>query len=273
VTVPRRLFLVDDQPEMELIVRRLARRAGLELTGRPDVESAWQWLTANQDRPALVLLDVNLPGVSGLELCRRLRAAPQWRDLPVAVFSHWDRGEEIHAALRAGADFVVPKDLVARPDAWRDRIEEAFADLDGRPAAGFLSSPKDGESPPSLDEWTAQLSRAVAQLPLRPLETEVMALLVGRCFHRAAAAKEWAAEMILELDNLAPHLRNSGADIRVLARLLTPRHRQPFVLALGEQVRYTFGTPAVVGFHAALAPAPEAGPSSASPRPLGQTGP
>jgi CheY-like chemotaxis protein len=75
MTPPLRLLLVDDAPEIARVVQHLARRAGQDLVCRADVPSAWEYLHAvDTPRPDLVLLDVNLPGASGIDLFRRMQS-------------------------------------------------------------------------------------------------------------------------------------------------------------------------------------------------------
>jgi len=129
---PPQLLLVDDSAEVAFIVRHLGRRAGLDIVARADAELAWQYV--QESRPDLVLLDINLPGASGLDYCRWLRAAPPTRTLPVALLSHWQRPEDIAAGLEAGGDFVLSKDLLCQPDDWRQRLTEILDSIAGRRA-------------------------------------------------------------------------------------------------------------------------------------------
>ena len=125
------LLLVDDSVEMGVIVASLGKRAGWEVRVCPDAETAWTALS--EGRPDLVLLDVNLPGVSGPEWLRRVRAAPDFADLPVALYTHWGLANDVAAGLDAGADFVFDKDLAARPADWQRRLKEIQAAIpDGR---------------------------------------------------------------------------------------------------------------------------------------------
>jgi CheY-like chemotaxis protein len=119
---PPQLLLVDDMPEVGLIVQRLGRRAGVTVVHRLRAEDAWDYL--RQNRPDLVLLDVNLPGMSGPDLCRQLRATPGLADLPIAVFSTPAQQEELTAGLLGGPTFLFCKDLLARPDDFQRRLEE-----------------------------------------------------------------------------------------------------------------------------------------------------
>ena len=115
------LLLVDDSQEMGLIVRSLARRIGWEAAARLDAETAWQALG---ERPDLILLDVNLPGASGLEWLRRVRRTPELADLTVALYTHWGLPTDVAAGLEAGVDFVFDKDLATRPADWQRRLLE-----------------------------------------------------------------------------------------------------------------------------------------------------
>ena len=125
------LLLVDDAPDVALVVRRLGRQAGFGLEHCPDGDAAWDYLRRVAEgaapRPALVLLDYNLPGETGAEWCRRLRAAPAWAGLPVALFSHWGDRADLVAAHAAGADHVLSKDLLAEPEVLSARLRAILA--------------------------------------------------------------------------------------------------------------------------------------------------
>ena len=111
---PARVLVVDDDPQTLRYVREVLSEAGyaVVLTGDPD--ELPRLLEA--ERPALVLLDLMLPGADGIELMHRL---PALADLPVIFISGYGRDETIVKALEAGAaDYVVkpfsPTELVAR---------------------------------------------------------------------------------------------------------------------------------------------------------------
>jgi CheY-like chemotaxis protein len=117
------LLLVDDMPEIGLIVQRLSRPLGHRVLHCRRAEEAWEEL--RRVRPDLILLDVNLPGLSGRELCRRLRQSPELARIPVAFLSSALELEELAAEPGAGgADYFLCKDLLARPEAWQRRLRE-----------------------------------------------------------------------------------------------------------------------------------------------------
>jgi DNA-binding response OmpR family regulator len=119
------VLVVDDEETIAEVVARYLDRAGYDTSVAHDGEQAIA--TAERVRPDLVVLDLMLPRVGGLEVMRRLRAA---RADPPAVILLTARGEEAEriAGLRLGADdYVVkpfsPGELVARVDAVLRRVE------------------------------------------------------------------------------------------------------------------------------------------------------
>jgi PAS domain S-box-containing protein len=122
-----RILLVEDLPEIGLIVQRLGRHAGYAITWLTTAEKAWDHLQQESSRPDLLLLDIHLPGMSGVELCRRLRSTPALARLKVALFSQVDRPEAVAAGRDAGANFVLSKALLSRPAAWQRRLQQMLA--------------------------------------------------------------------------------------------------------------------------------------------------
>ncbi len=121
--------MVDDEPTITEVVARYLERAGYGATVAADGPSALE--EANRHRPDLVVLDLMIPGLDGLEVMRRLR--DQDRDR-IAVILLTAKGEESDriTGLRLGADdYVVkpfsPAELVARVDAVLRRIDTSPA--------------------------------------------------------------------------------------------------------------------------------------------------
>jgi CheY-like chemotaxis protein len=119
------LLLVDDSADVVLIIKRLGGRAGCEVMACGDTASAWTVL--QEQRPALLLLDLNLPGEGGDVLCRRVRATPALAELKVAWLSHRDRSEDVLRGLTAGVDFLFSKELLGQPDTWIARLGEILS--------------------------------------------------------------------------------------------------------------------------------------------------
>jgi DNA-binding response OmpR family regulator len=132
------ILVVDDEPTIAEVVARYLARAGYEARTAPDGPSAVA--AAALRRPDLVVLDIMLPGLDGLEVMRRLHDDPDTR-VPVILLTA--KGEEADrlVGLRQGADdYVVkpfsPRELVARVDAVLRRSEH--------PAAGQRRTSFDG---------------------------------------------------------------------------------------------------------------------------------
>jgi DNA-binding response OmpR family regulator len=113
------VLVVDDEPTIVEIVGRYMERAGFETYTAPDGYKALDAATAH--RPDLVVLDIMLPGIDGIEVMERLQERP---GPPIAVILLTARGEESDrlVGLRHGADdYVVkpfsPAELVARVEA------------------------------------------------------------------------------------------------------------------------------------------------------------
>ncbi|MBP7147393.1 MAG: response regulator [Acidobacteria bacterium] len=107
-----RIAIVEDnRADVQLIEEALGERGIVhELRWYPDAERARSDLTgASAWTPDLVLLDLNLPGVGGLELMRCLRREPHLARIPFAVMSSSDLPEAVREARRAGASRFIVK--------------------------------------------------------------------------------------------------------------------------------------------------------------------
>jgi DNA-binding response OmpR family regulator len=104
--VPTVLIADDDADHRELIMLALVR-LGHDVVEATDAESAQRALDAGGIDA--VLLDVRMPGASGIELCRRLRAAPATAQLPIMLISADVNNHRILAGLDAGADDYLTK--------------------------------------------------------------------------------------------------------------------------------------------------------------------
>jgi DNA-binding response OmpR family regulator len=79
------ILVVDDEPALRRLLRTALERAGYGVLEAADGPQAL--LLARTEEPGLILLDVALPGLSGLEVCRRLRAEPATKRTPVLLIS------------------------------------------------------------------------------------------------------------------------------------------------------------------------------------------
>jgi CheY-like chemotaxis protein len=186
---PSLLFLVDDEPAITHLVSLYGTRAGHRVACFPDGRQAWKYLTGaageqgRPPRPHLLLLDLNLPGVSGLDLCRRLRTNPELATLPVALFTTLDRPDEIARALEVGTDFLFDKDHVKDPKDWLERLDDILLHVHGRPLTLSLSSSEVSHLCTTPEQLIATLNRALRSL-LRPLGPPFLRAVSRRAFGR-----------------------------------------------------------------------------------------
>lgn len=112
-----KILVVEDEPDiLELVSYNLAQ-AGFSVETAADGERAIELI--EEDKPDLIVLDLMLPGIDGLEVCRLLKQKPQVRDVPIVMLTA--RAEEVDriVGLELGADdYVVkpfsPRELVLR---------------------------------------------------------------------------------------------------------------------------------------------------------------
>jgi response regulator RpfG family c-di-GMP phosphodiesterase len=101
-----RILLVDDDPALRTLLRTTFELADVEVAEAKDAEAARRRI--KRARPDVIVLDVNMPGTTGLELCQELKASAQTRDIPVVLLTGADGGTSA-AARDAGADALVVK--------------------------------------------------------------------------------------------------------------------------------------------------------------------
>ena len=100
-----RIMVVDDQPANLQIIGSMLGKHGYEIIPASDGPTALKRLALRQ--PDLVLLDVLMPGMDGIAVCRRIRENPDWKDIPIIFLSAADDKELIVRALEAGGmDYV-----------------------------------------------------------------------------------------------------------------------------------------------------------------------
>lgn len=108
---------MDDDPQMLDILRTLLEPWGFMLTLLDNPQHFWT--TLEQASPDLLILDVEMPQLSGIDLCQVVRNDPRWSDLPVLFLSAHRDMETVTRVFTAGADDYVSKpvlepELIAR---------------------------------------------------------------------------------------------------------------------------------------------------------------
>ncbi len=104
----KQIWIVDDDEEMTNAIRLMLDLLDCQATGFLNARSAAQALLAGK-RPDLMLLDINMPEVSGLDLLEFLRRRPEWKELPIVMLSSEAADVTVDKALEMGADGYVMK--------------------------------------------------------------------------------------------------------------------------------------------------------------------
>jgi len=106
------ILIVDDNPTNLKLVAYLVRASGYEVHTAIDAEAAVASIRAV--RPALILMDLQLPGVDGLELTRRLKQDPATRDIVIVALTAYAMKGDQEKAAAAGCDDYVTKPIDTR---------------------------------------------------------------------------------------------------------------------------------------------------------------
>ena len=194
------VLVVDDEPIVRDVVVRYLRREGYRTLEAADGDRARELL--EQDTPNLVVLDLMLPGMDGLALCRWIRSRS---DLPVIMLTA--RGEEADriVGLELGADDYVTKPFSPRELAIRVR---AVLRRSGAPA--FSEARLDyGEL--TIDASTREVKKGDESLRLTAKEFDLLWFLASnprQVFSRAQLMERvWGYESALDTGTVTVHMR------------------------------------------------------------------
>jgi two-component system, OmpR family, KDP operon response regulator KdpE len=227
MTRPSLILLVDDEVSIQRTVGPLLRSRGYEVqaaaTGRLALDAV------DAAPPDVVILDLGLPDMDGLEVCTRIRAR---LDVPIIVLSARGAEPQKVAALDRGADDYVTKPF--GPEELLARVRVALRrTLAGRQtASGQVTS---GEITIDFDRHRVQ--RQGEELRLTPKEFDLLALLVSRAgqvvTHRAILKAIWGPNAVDQPE----HLRVLVGQLR---KKIEPDPSQPRYLLTEPWVGYRF---------------------------------
>jgi DNA-binding response OmpR family regulator len=105
----RRVVVADDDPDIRALVAISARKAGLDVVASVE-DGDKAWAAIQEFIPDLAILDVAMPGMTGLEVCRLVRADERLNDLPVLLLS-----AAVDEASREAGDEAGAQDYLAKP--------------------------------------------------------------------------------------------------------------------------------------------------------------
>ncbi|MBD0343859.1 MAG: response regulator, partial [Coleofasciculus sp. Co-bin14] len=109
-TPEAKLLIVDDDPQLLDFLRTLLEPWAFRLTLQHDPKQFWT--TLEQSAPDLLILDIEMPELSGIDLCQVVRNDPRWSELPVLFLSAYIDAKTVHRVFSVGADDYVSKPVV-----------------------------------------------------------------------------------------------------------------------------------------------------------------
>jgi two-component system phosphate regulon response regulator PhoB len=197
-----RVLVVDDESAIRDMIRFALERAEMTVDSAADAQEAL--LRISENRPDIILMDWMMPGVSGLELTRRLRKDAFTEDIPIIMLTAKVTEDDKVAGLEAGTDdYVVkpfsPRELMARIRAVLRRSSPA--DEEGFLTAGTLR----------LDTVSRRILQDGEEIRMGPTEFRLLEFFMaheGRAYSRSQILDHvWGANAYLEERTVDVHVR------------------------------------------------------------------
>jgi two-component system, OmpR family, KDP operon response regulator KdpE len=188
------ILVVDDEPQIRRVLRSTLTFRGYELLEASTGEEALE--LARKFKPDLILLDVNLPGMSGVETCRELR---RFTAAPIIMLTVRNAERDKVAALDAGAD-----DYVTKPFGIEELLARVRASLRRHSSAEAVPAYQSKDF--SVDFEERRVMVGGEQVHLAPKEFEVLKHLIAQqgkpVSHRRLLQSVWGPEYGEETENL-----------------------------------------------------------------------
>jgi two-component system, OmpR family, alkaline phosphatase synthesis response regulator PhoP len=227
----RTILVVDDEPGIVTIVHDYLDRAGFRVLTAGDGSTALR--LARAERPSLVVLDLMLPGMDGLDVTRALRQDPTTRNLPLIMLTARVDETDKLVGLELGAD-----DYITKPFSPREvvaRVRALLRRTDASPAATSSGVLHHGDLTIDLDRRTVR--RANTPIELTPTEFDLLVVLArspGRPFTRTQLV-----DLVYGAD-FDGYDRTIDAHIKNLRRKTEPDPRDPIYIQSIYGVGYRF---------------------------------
>lgn len=188
------ILVVDDEPQIRRVLRSTLTFRGYSITEANSGEEAIE--AARKSKPDLILLDVNLPGMSGIETCREIRS---WSAVPIIILTVRNAERDKVIALDAGAD-----DYVTKPFGIEELLARVRASL--RRTSAAESMPPFHSKDFTVDFEERRVIVGGEQVHLAPKEFEVLKQLIAHqgkpVTHRRLLQAVWGPEYGEETENL-----------------------------------------------------------------------
>lgn len=147
----KRILVADDEAHIVHVVSLKLRNAGFEVVTAADGEEAAE--LCQVDPPDLLITDYQMPFLTGVELCKRLRQSPQTRSIPAIMLTARGFDIEPQEMIEAGISAVLAKPF--SPRELLERVNDLLRASEARPATGGEPSRTEGWGRPELAKGRA----------------------------------------------------------------------------------------------------------------------
>lgn len=225
-----KILVVDDEPQIRRVMRVTLTGRGYEII---DARSGEQALAVFREHlPDLVLLDLNMPGIGGLETCRQLRAGSE---VPIIILTVRNTEEEKVQALDAGAD-----DYITKPFGMQELLARIRAALRRAPAAPGAGPRRFSAGDLEIDFEARDVRLRGKPVRLTPKEFQLLRHLITHMgkpvSHRELLQSVWGPDYGDESDYLRVHITH-------LRKKIEPDPARPQYILTEPWVGYRFSLP------------------------------
>ncbi len=201
-----RILIVEDEPNIIELVAYNLEKEGWLVSKAQTGEEGWEKIQA--EHPDIILLDLMLPGIDGMEICRRTRQNKLTRDIPIIILTAKAEEADRVLGLESGADDYVtkpfsPRELVARIRAVLRRADKSFAENADKETLVL--------GPIKMDLRQHKVLVNNQEIDLTPKEFDLLNLLMshpGRAFSREYLLENlWGYEFFGDTRTVDVHVR------------------------------------------------------------------
>lgn len=224
------ILVVDDEPQLRRVMRTTLTDLGYTVIDAKTGEDALEML--RHDQPDLILLDLNMPGIGGLETCRAIR---ETSEVPIIILSVRNTEREKVQALDAGAD-----DYVSKPFGIQELLARIRAALRRSPAAGENELTVFRTEDLEIDFTARRVMAGGKSARLTPKEFDLLRMLVANpnkaIPHRKLLQSIWGPDYGDEVEYLRFFVNQ-------LRKKIEPVPSKPKYLVTEPWVGYRFVSP------------------------------
>lgn len=226
-----KIIVVEDEADILDVIEYNLTREGYKVLGFRDGEQGLEAIRGEE--PQLVLLDLMLPGIDGIEICKKVKEDPVTRDVPVIMITAKTEESDVVLGLGVGADDYVskpfsPKELVARVKAVLRRapLKETVTKTDRITHDGFV-----------IDNTRHEVTIDGEPVTMTATEFKMLHFLAshpGRVFSREQLLSKVVGSDTVVID------RNVDVHIRSIRKKLGENHRSLIDTVRGVGYRFKF---------------------------------